>query len=150
MTLDEGNPEKAQNRYIQSGAILRKIARMGNLTLKLKDDDDDQAAYLQDTFIADAYNLRMASYKAFLFFGARKESADAFIKEVFRKHVENLERQLVDGGGDYFGGSSTLSVTDVAVYDAMVTFGTQLIAGIPDVENPCGPALKAWIERVTI
>jgi len=120
---------------------------MGNLTLKL-DDDDDQATYLQDRFIADAEDLRTASYKAFTLFGATKESADAFIHQIFPKHVENLERQLVDGGGDYFGGSSSLSIADVAVYDAMVTFGTQLIAGIPDVENPCGPALTAWIERV--
>ena len=70
-------------------------------------------------------------------FCAKKESTDAFIKDVFPKHVENLERVLVDGGGHYFSGSSRLSVADVAVYDAMVFSGTKLIAGIPDVENPC-------------
>lgn len=132
--------------YIQSGAILRKAGRMAGITMKL--DDADQAEYLQDKLIADADDLRSAAYKGFVVFGAKQEAADKYVREVFPKHIDNLERHLVALGGDYFGGSSQLSTADVALYDAIVFFGTRLIEGIDGVENPCGPALKAWIKRV--
>mmetsp|Transcript_18178 Transcript_18178/g.37817 ORF Transcript_18178/g.37817 Transcript_18178/m.37817 type:complete len:242 (-) Transcript_18178:395-1120(-) len=149
MTLDEGSD--SQKVYMQSSACLRKAGRMGGLKLTLADDDDDdddQALYLQDKLIADAEDLRSASYKAFAIFGASREATDKFVKNEFPRHVDNLERQLVALGGDYFGGSSTLSIADVTLYDAIVFFGTRLIDGVEGLENPCGPALKAWIERV--
>eukprot|EP00536_Pseudo-nitzschia_multiseries_P004942 jgi/Psemu1/302991/fgenesh1_kg.88_\ len=144
LTLDEGTD--AQKVYIQSSAVLRKAARMGGLTLTL--DDEDQAAYLQDKLIADADDLRSASYRAFKMFGASNEASENFAKVIFPKHIDNLERQLVALGGDYFGGSSKLSVADIALYDAIVFFGTRLIDGAEGIENPCGPALTAWIKRV--
>lgn len=144
MTIDEGTD--SQKVYIQSSAVLRKAARMGGLELTL--DDADDAAYLQDKLIADADDLRTASYRAFKMFGASDGAVQKFVKEVLPKHVDNLERQFVAAGGDYFGGSSTLSIADVALYDAIVFFGTRLIDGAEGVDNPCGPALTKWIERV--
>lgn len=132
--------------YIQSSAALRKAGRLAGINLSL--DDADQAEYQQDKLIADADDLRSASYKAFVMFGAKKEAAEKFIHEVFPKHVDNLERQLVAMGGDYFGGSSKLSTADVALYDAIVFFGNRLIEGIEGIESPCGPALQSWIKRV--
>merc|ERR1712008_651833 len=91
---------------------------------------------------------RTQSYKSFVIFGAVKEAAEKYAKQVLPKHVDNLERQLVEAGGDYWGGSSTISLADVAIYDAVVAFGLNLIKGADGVENPCGPALTKWIERV--
>jgi len=147
LTLDEGTEN--QKVYIQSSAIMRKVARMGNLKMTLKDDPDgDQALYLTDKAIADAEDLRAASYKGWVIFGASQEAADKFAMGVFPKHVKNLERQLVEAGGDFFCGSSTLSLADVALYDAIVWYGKKLISGAEGIEDPCGPAMNAWIERV--
>lgn len=147
LTVDEGTPN--QRVYIQSSAILRKAGRMGDLKMTLPEDEDgDQAAYLTDRAISDADDLRSAGYKGFVNFGASKEAAEKYATQVLPKHIDNLERQFVAAGGDYWGGSSTLSVADVTVYEAVVFFGLRLIDGAKGVENPCGPALQAWIDRV--
>jgi glutathione S-transferase len=148
LTIDEGTD--SQKVYLQSSAVLRKAGRLGDLKMTLKDDDadGDQAAYLTDRAIADADDLRSAGYKGFVIFGASKESATKFAKEVLPKHIDNLERQFVAAGGDFWGGSSTISIADATLYDAIVGFGTNLIDGAEGVENPCGPALTAWIKRV--
>lgn len=147
LTVDEGTEK--QKVYIQSSAALRKAGRMGDLKMTLKDDEDgDEAAYLTDRAIADADDLRTQAYRGFVMFGASQEAADKYAKEVLPKHIDNLERQLVAAGGDYWGGSSTISLADVALYDAIVFFGMNLIKGAEGIENPCGPALTQWIERV--
>ena len=148
LTVAEGTDQ--QRVYLQSSAVLRKAGRLGDLKMTLKDDPDgDQALYLTDRAIADADDLRSASYRAFVIFGSTQDKADAFAKEVFPKHVKNLEKQLVSAKGDYFGGSSTLSVADATLYDAIVFFGRNIITGIEGVEDPTqSPAIKAWIERV--
>lgn len=147
LTLDEGTD--AQKVYIQSSAVLRKANRMGDLKMTLTDDSDgDREAYLTDRAIADADDLRKAGYGGFVWLGATKEVADKYAKVVLPKHVKNLENQLVSAGGDYFGGSSTLSIADVTLYEAIVFFGLNIIAGAEGIEDPCGPAMKAWIDRV--
>jgi len=150
LTVAEGTDR--QRVYLQSSAVLRKAGRMGDLTMTLRQDDDpdgDQASYLTDRAIADAEDLRTASYRAFVIFGSSQDKADAYAKEVFPKHVKNLEKQLVDAKGDFFGGSSTLSLADATLYDAIVFFGRNIISGIEGVEDPTqSPAIKAWIERV--
>lgn len=147
MTVDEGTDN--ERVYLQSSAVLRKAGRMGDLKMTLADDaDGDKAEYLTDRAIADADDLRSASYKAFVIFGASKDKANSFAKEILPKHVKNMENQFVSAGGDYWGGSSTISLADVAVYDAIVFFGHRLIDGAEGIESPIGPALKAWIERV--
>lgn len=112
------------------------------------DPDGDQEAYLTDRAIADADDLRSRAYKAFVLFGAKQETADNYAKVVLPKHIDNLERQFVNAGGDFWGGSSTLSLADTTLYDAIQFFGLRLIDGAEGIENPCGPALKAWIQRV--
>jgi glutathione S-transferase len=147
LTLDEGTDK--QKVYVQSSAVLRKANRMGDLKMTLTDDPDgDQEMYLTDRAIADADDIRKAGYSGMLMMGATKEAADKFAKVALPKHVKNLENQLVSAGGDYFGGSSTLSIADVTLYDAIVFFGTKLVDGAKGVEDPCGPAIKGWIDRV--
>jgi len=147
LTLDEGTD--SQKVYIQSSAILRKVGKLGDLKMTLQDDEDgDQEAYLTDRAIADADDLRTQGYKGFVVFGASQENADQYAKEILPKHIKNLENQFVSAGGDYWGGSSTISLADVTLYDAIVFFGKNLIDGAEGIENPIGPDLKAWIERV--
>ena len=147
LTIDEGTDQ--ERVYIQSSAILRKAARLGDLKMTLENDPDgDQEAYLTDRAIADADDLRSQAYKGFVLFGAKQETADKYAKVVLPKHIDNLERQFVNAGGDYWGGSSTLSLADTTLYDAIKFFGLKLIDGAEEIENPCGPALKAWIQRV--
>jgi len=147
LTLDEGTDK--QKVYVQSSAVLRKANRMGDLKMTLTDDPDgDQETYLTDRAIADADDIRTAGYKGMVIMGATKEAADKYAKGALPKHVKCLENQLVSAGGDYFGGSSTLSIVDVTLYDAIVFFGTKLIDGAEGIEDPCGPAIKAWIDRV--
>jgi len=147
LTLDEGTDK--QKVYVQSSAVLRKANRMGDLKMTLTNDPDgDQEMYLTDRAIADADDIRTAGYKGMVMMGATKEAADKYVKGALPKHVKCLEHQLVSAGGDYFGGSSTLSIADVTLYDGIVFFGTKLIDGAEGIENPCGPAIKAWIDRV--
>ena len=93
--------------YTQSQAILRAISRMGRL---LPIDDDN--LYLTDKLMEDASDLREASYKCFVTWGASQESADAFIDTVLPKNLGNLERQLKESNGKYFIGDS-LTLADV-------------------------------------
>jgi len=146
LTLEEGTP--AQRVYIQSSAILRQAGRMGDLKMTLPTKDEDEAAYLTDRAIADADDLRTAGYAGFVQFGASQEAADKYAKEILPKHVDNLERQLVAAGGDYWGGSSTLSLADVTLWEAVTFFGLRIIDGAEGISNPCGPTLQAWLERV--
>ena len=146
LTVDEGTD--TQQVYVQSSSILRKVGRMGDLTMTLAKDDADLVAYLTDRAIADADDLRTAAYRGIPMFGNTVEARDKYVNGVFPKHVAAFENQFVTAGGDYWGGSSTLSLADVTVYEAIVFFGTRLFAGVEGIENPCGPALKAWIERV--
>jgi glutathione S-transferase len=146
LTVDEGT--ETQQVYVQSSAILRKAGRMGDLTMTLAKDDADLVAYLTDRAVADADDLRTAAYKGILMFGNTPEARDNYVNVVFPKHVAAFEKQFVTTDGAYWGGSSTLSVADVTVYEAIVFFGTRLFAGVEGINDPCGPALKAWIERI--
>jgi len=147
LTTDEGTDK--QQVYLQSSAILRAVGRMGGIQMKLDNDPDgDRASYLTDRAIADAEDLRSASYKGWTMFGATQEAADNFAKVALPKHVANIEKQLIASGSDYFGGSSVLSLADIALYDAVVFSGRNLITGIEGIEDPCGPVLTAWIARV--
>lgn len=124
--------------YTQSQAVLRAVGRMGNLL-----PADNDGLYLTDKLIEDAESLRMESYKCFIPWGATQESADAFIATVLPLHFGNLERQLKLLGGGYFIGDS-LTLADVACYDAVVNFGSNREPTALDAF----PDLKAWKERV--
>lgn len=123
--------------YTQSSAVLRAVARRGGL---MPSSDDD--LYMVDKLLADAEDLRQEAYKSFPMFGASKESMEKFKADAFPKHASNLERQL--GGNDFFIGSE-LTVADVAVYDAIVNFGT---ARMKEDALEKLPALKKWVKRV--
>lgn len=122
--------------YTQSSAVLRAVARMGNL---LPPADDDDLQYTLDKILADCEDIRSAAYGSFAMFGAAKEKTDNFVSTVFPKHIGNLERQL--GDADYFVGSK-LTVADISVYDALVNFG----AGCQTFED--FPKIKALLDRV--
>jgi glutathione S-transferase len=147
LQLDAG----AENEkiYIQSSAILHKINSMGDMKLTLKNDPDgDQAAYIINKAIADADGLRNRFYASVLVFGNSKEDAKNYVFNDFPKHAKNFESQLEKSGGPFWGGSSTLSLADVTIYDAICFYGTYVIEGAEGVVDPCGPALKEWIARV--
>ena len=91
----------------QSQAILRAIARIGGLL-----PNDQDGLYLTDKLMEDASDLREASYKCFVSWGAPQEAADAFIDTVLPKQLGNLERQLKQSDGNYFIGDS-LTLADV-------------------------------------
>eukprot|EP00579_Thalassiosira_antarctica_P001058 CAMPEP_0201874906 /NCGR_PEP_ID=MMETSP0902-20130614/7024_1 /ASSEMBLY_ACC=CAM_ASM_000551 /TAXON_ID=420261 /ORGANISM="Thalassiosira antarctica, Strain CCMP982" /LENGTH=220 /DNA_ID=CAMNT_0048401851 /DNA_START=52 /DNA_END=714 /DNA_ORIENTATION=+ len=124
--------------YTQSQAVLRAIGRMGNLTPK-----DDDGLYVTDKLIEDAESLRMESYKCFITWGAPQANADAFIETILPLHLGNLERQLKESSGGYFLGDS-LTLADVACYDAVVNFGSNRVPLALDAF----PELKAWRGRV--
>jgi glutathione S-transferase len=146
LTIGEGTD--TQQVYVQSSAILRKAGRMGDLTMTLAKDDADLVAYLTDRAIADADDLRTAAYRGIPMFGNTLEARDKYVAVIFPKHITAFEKQLVTAGGDYFGGSSTMSLADVTIYDAIAFYGTKLLVGAEGIENPCGPVLKAWMDRV--
>merc|ERR1712176_1337195 len=111
--------------YTQPNAILRQAAYMAKLELQpLEDLGEGQAEYLQDKLLADADDLRSASYKAISVFGATKTESDKFITEVFPLHAKNLERQFLAGKKPFFY-SDTLSVVDISVYDVIVSNGSK-------------------------
>ena len=124
--------------FTQSSAVLRAVARRGGLM-----PSSEQDAYLTDKLLADAEDLRSASYKCFVTWGAPQELADEFIATVLPLHLGNLQRQLVAGKNNFFVGEE-LSIADISVYDAVTSFGskrepTALLAF---------PELKDWVERV--
>jgi len=147
LTTGEGTDK--QKVFVQSSAILRAAGRMGDLEMTLADGDADDAAYLTDRAIADADDIRSAGYRGFTgaFFGATQEAADKYATTVFPKHVASLEKQFVAAGGDYWGGSSTMSLADVTLFEAIEFFGSRILEG-SEHTDPIGPALKAWIDRV--
>jgi len=157
LTIDEGTDN--EQVYVQSSAILRKAGRMGDLQMTLlanndndnNNEDEDKAAYFTDRAIADADDLRTSSYGGMLMFGASKEKSDTFVTTKLPAAVACFEKQLVAEGGDFFGGSSTISLADIAIYDAVVFFGRNLVVGAEGVEDPfCGgdSAMSAWVKRV--
>lgn len=126
--------------FTQSGAVLRAVGRMGNLL-----PADEDGLYLTDKLIEDAEDLRMESYKCFVTWGAPQEKADAFIDTILPQHLANIDRQLKSNkeGGLYFIGDS-LTLADVACYDAVVNFGSDRLPGVLDAF----PELEAWKGRV--
>ena len=124
--------------FTQSSAVLRAVARMGGL---MPQGDDE--LYLTDKLIADAEDLRGESYKSFVPWGASLEAADKFIKVVLPLHLGNLERQLKQSKGAFFIGES-LTIADIACYDAVVNFGSNRVPGALDEF----PVLKDWVARV--
>ena len=125
--------------YSQSSAVLRVAARKANIM-----PTDEEEVYIADKIIADAEDLRTEAYKSFVVWGAPQEAADAFISKVFPSHAGNLERQLKEAGTDFFIGN-TLTVADIAAYDAVVNFGTNRIPG--DALEKF-QMLQKWVERV--
>jgi len=121
---------------------------MGDLTMTLAKDDADLVAYLTDRAIADADDLRTAAYRGIPMFGNTLETRDKYVAVIFPKHITAFEKQLVTAGGDYFGGSSTMSLADVTIYDAIAFYGTKLLVGAEGIEDPCGAVIKAWMDRV--
>lgn len=124
--------------YTQSQAILRAIGRMGGLLPK-----DDDGLYTTDKLIEDAEDIRRASYKCFIPWGATQDSADEFIAKVLPLHLGNLERQLNLSRGGYFLGDA-LTLADVALYDAVVNFGSNRVPTALDNF----PSLKVWKGKV--
>ena len=124
--------------YTQSSAIMRAVGRMSNL---VPQSDDDM--YKMDKLIADAEDLRSASYKTFVSWGATKDSYLKFIHDTIPLHFENLERQLVEGGGDYFVLKDKLTIADICVYDAVTNFGNNRCAHNSFEKFP---HLAKWVE----
>jgi len=130
--------------YTQSLAVFRVIGRMGNLIPTTDDDDDDDGLYVMDKLIADANDLRTASYKCFIWWGATQAACDEYIDSTLPKHLANFERQLEQSAGEYFIGN-TLTLADVACYDAVLNYGSNRVPGgaLGDF-----PTLNAWVGRV--
>mmetsp|Transcript_13828 Transcript_13828/g.20750 ORF Transcript_13828/g.20750 Transcript_13828/m.20750 type:complete len:264 (+) Transcript_13828:28-819(+) len=128
--------------YCQSAAILRTVARMGGLMPANENDID--AMYFTDKLLDDAEDFRSEAYKSFVSWGATKEAAENFEKVVVPLHFTNMERQLKEAGSDFFLGD-TLTVADIAIYDAVANFATSRIPG--DALSEYG-ALKAFVKRV--
>ncbi|KAL3782579.1 hypothetical protein HJC23_005282 [Cyclotella cryptica] len=124
--------------FTQSQAVLRAVGRMSGLM-----PSEEGLLYLTDKLIADAEDLRLESYKSFVAWGASQETADAFIEKVLPLHIGNLERQLKNSSGDYFVGQS-LTIADIACYDAAVNFGSSRVPGALDQF----PGLKSWVAKV--
>lgn len=124
--------------FTQSSAVIRAVARMGGLL-----PTDEAELYMTDKLLADAEDLRGAAYKSFVPWGASKEDAEAFINKILPLHLGNLERQLKDSTGDYFIGNS-LTVADIACYDAVTNFGSNRVIGALDEFE----TLKTWVSRV--
>ncbi|KAL7547011.1 hypothetical protein ACHAWF_010335 [Thalassiosira exigua] len=124
--------------YTQSQAVMRAVGRMGGLM-----PADDASLYRTDKLMCDADDLRSASYKCFKFWGAPQSACDEFIATVLPNHLGNLERQLKEPGTKYFVGDS-LTLADLACYDAVVNFGSNRHPPALDTF----PELKAWKERV--
>lgn len=147
LQLDAGTED--EKLYIQSAAILYKINRMGDMKITIKNDPDgDQGAYIIDKAISDANDLRNRFYAGVLVFGNSKEDAKNYVFKHFPKHVKNFESQLEKTGGPFWGGSSTLSLADITIYDTICYYGVYVFEGAEGVVDPCGPALKEWIARV--
>jgi glutathione S-transferase len=128
--------------YTQSSAVIRAVARMGNLLPNTED-----GLYLTDKLIADAEDLRSESYGAFRAWGASQEKYEKFINETIPLHFGNLERQLIENGGDFFVIKDRLTIADVALYDAVVNFSSNRV----DPSKDCfesAPQLRAWVKRV--
>jgi len=149
LTVDEGTDN--EQTYVQSSAIIRKAGRMAKLTMTLPNDvDGDKAAYLTDRAIADADDIRSAMYKGAVMFGASQDKADKYAKEIFPKMVRCAEEQMKSfaGDGPYWGGSTTLSVADVTLYEAFTFYGTNLLKGAEGIENPVKGKMADWIQAV--
>lgn len=124
--------------YTQSQAVLRAVGRMGGLMPK-----DDDGLYITDKLIEDAEDLRGESYKAHALLGATMEACENFVSVVLPLHLGNLERQLLESDGGFFIGDS-LTLADVAVYDAVTNFGSDRVPSALEAF----PELKAWRDRV--
>lgn len=77
-------------------------------------EKDPDAMYFTDKLIADAEDLRIEAYKCFVGWGATKEDAEHFEKNVVSLHFANMERQLKEEGSKLFLGD-TLTVADIAM-----------------------------------
>lgn len=127
--------------YTQSSAILRLVARKGGL---MPDESNHEAMYTMDKLIADAEDFRLEAYKSFVLWGASDRDVYHFINKTAPLHFENMERQLKESGTDFFLGNG-LTVADVAIYDAVVNFGTSRIPGDSLKKYS---VLKEWVKRV--
>eukprot|EP00592_Proboscia_alata_P006269 CAMPEP_0194357792 /NCGR_PEP_ID=MMETSP0174-20130528/5232_1 /TAXON_ID=216777 /ORGANISM="Proboscia alata, Strain PI-D3" /LENGTH=232 /DNA_ID=CAMNT_0039127963 /DNA_START=111 /DNA_END=809 /DNA_ORIENTATION=+ len=129
--------------YSQSTAVLRAVARMGKLYPDTEEGSEYEL-YLVDKIMADADDLRSVAYGTFVNWGASQESADAFIDTTLELHMGNLERQLE---GEYFVGSK-MSVVDISVYDAVMSFGIGRVPQGHATILPKYPKLQALTKRV--
>ena len=118
--------------YTQSQAVLRVVGRMGRLI------PSDDHAYRTDKLLEDAEDLRRASYKCFVTWGASREDAEDFAERVLPLHLGNLERQL--GAAPFFLGEA-LTLADVACYDAVVLRREPRARGAGGVPGPNGLAV---------
>ena len=107
-------------------------------------EKDLDAMYFTDKLIADAEDLRMEYIKIMVGSGATKEEAERFEKDVVPLHVSNMERQLKEAGSNFFLGN-TLTIADIAIYDAVVYFARTKMPG--DTLSKYG-ALKEFVKRV--
>lgn len=133
--------------YTQSSAVLKAIGRMKNGSLMPK-AEDEYAQYQVDKLIADAEDVRTASYKCFRSWGASEESYQQYVTTVLPLHLGNFQRMLIDNGGVYFVGKeddNQLTVADIAVYDAVVNYGANRA---PEGCLDTFAVLKSWVERV--
>eukprot|EP00555_Chaetoceros_dichaeta_P012951 CAMPEP_0198264132 /NCGR_PEP_ID=MMETSP1447-20131203/14904_1 /TAXON_ID=420782 /ORGANISM="Chaetoceros dichaeta, Strain CCMP1751" /LENGTH=220 /DNA_ID=CAMNT_0043952983 /DNA_START=26 /DNA_END=688 /DNA_ORIENTATION=- len=125
--------------FTQSSAVIRAIARRGGLMPSSEDQ-----LYLTDKLLADADSLRDESYKCFVTWGAEQELADNFIAKVLPLHLGNIERQLIEGGKEFFVGDE-MSIADLSLYDAVTSFGS---GRVPGDALEAFPQLKEFVHRV--
>lgn len=125
--------------FTQSSAIIRAVARRAGLM-----PSSEEELNLTDKLLADADDLRDASYKCFVTWGAPQELADEFIATVLPLHLGNIERQLIEGGKDFFVGDE-MSIADLSLYDAVTSYGS---GRVPGDALEAFPQLKEFVDRV--
>mmetsp|Transcript_8848 Transcript_8848/g.12591 ORF Transcript_8848/g.12591 Transcript_8848/m.12591 type:complete len:230 (-) Transcript_8848:76-765(-) len=130
--------------YTQSSAAIRAVARTTSNLMPTSQDD----LYMTDKLLADAEDLRSNAYKAFVPWGASEESANKFAEKEMPNHLINLERQFNEYAPDspYFLHSSSVTLADVVVYDAVTSFASNLVH--EDILEQHAPNLKKWVKQV--
>ena len=120
--------------YTQSSAVLRAAGRKAGLV----PSGCDHHLYHMDKIIADADDLRAASYK--VIFGGDNAAKVALRDGVLPNHLGNLQRQL--GDSEWFAGDK-LSVADVTAFDVCMSSVGLVPTALDKLDK-----LRAFCDRV--
>lgn len=144
LVLDDDVDGNESQFYCQSSAILRLVGRKGHLMPNHHGQNgkqDEYALYLMDKIIADAEDLRAASYQAMRIFGGDEAGIVKFVQHVLPLHLQNFEKNLANK--DFFTGPK-LTIADFTAYDAICSFGETRVPGCLSSH----PKLQEWKKRV--